>query len=135
MKKSIVKVLALSLAVMMCVALVACGAPASNPDDAEKALKDNGYVVVRVDDEGLGGLAMAAFKLAGIDNVATVITGTNGDEAITIFYFDEAADANAEWEDVQKWSDDESDDDSDWVLKKSGKMIYAGTKNAVKAAK
>ncbi len=136
MKKSIVKVLALALvAVMMCAVLASCSAPASNPDDAEKALKDNGYTVVRVDNSGFGAIGLAVFTAVGIEGIETVITATNGDEAITVFYFADADAANAEWEDVQKWSEDEQDEDSDWVLKKSGKMIYAGTKEAIKAAK
>ncbi len=136
MKKSIVKILTLALvAVMMCAVLVSCAAPASNPDDAEKALKDNGYTVVRIDNSGIGAIGLAVFTAVGIEDIETVITGTDGDEAITIFYFEDAEAANEQWEDVQEWSADEKDEDSDWVLKKSGKMIYAGTKEAVKAAK
>ncbi len=136
MKKSIVKVIALSLvAVMMCALLVSCGAPNANPDKAEKALKDNGYVVVRIDNEGLGALGLAVFTAAGIDGIETAITATNDEgESVTIFYFGESADANDVWEAVQEYSDGEKDDESDWVIKKSGKMIYFGTKAGAKAA-
>ena len=53
-------------------------------------------------------------------------------------YFEEAADANDSWDKIQEYADKNKDDDakdSEWVCKKSGKMIYFGTKNAVAAAK
>lgn len=136
MKKSIIKVLALALvAVMMC-ALVSCGAPAKDPADAKAALDENGYVATKLDNEGLGKLAFAAFELAGIDGATNVVSGTNGDgEHVTIFYFEDAAAANEQWEDVQEYAEKEKDDDSDWTVKKSGNMIYFGTSAGIKAAK
>lgn len=136
MKKSIVRILALSLvAVMMCVALVSC-APNSNPEKAADALKDNGYTVTTVENEGLGALAMAAFTAAGIEDLECVVSGTNKDgEHVTIFYFEDSKAANAEWEDVKGYFEDNEDEDSDWTIKKSGAMIYYGTSAGIKAAK
>ena len=137
MKKSIIKVLALALVVVMsCALLVAC-APAKDPADAKAALEENGYAVTKLDNEGLGKLAFAAFEIAGIENATNVVSGTNNDgEHVTIFYFEDNAAANDEWEDVQEYANDENkDDESDWVCKKSGNMIYFGTKAGVKAAK
>ena len=138
MKKSIVKVLALALvAVMMCAMLVSCGGPNADPDKALEALKENGVTWAVKDDTVTPGL----LKLAGIDGVDCVVSGTGkiDDEYahITIIYFDEAADANDAWEDVQEEAEKDKKDaeDSEWVVKKSGKMIYYGTKNAIKAAK
>ena len=55
---------------------------------------------------------------------------------ITIIYFDSAENATASFEAVEKYSADDKDDAKDnWVFKKSGKMIYYGTTEAVKAAK
>ncbi len=137
MKKSIVKVIALSLvAVMMCLALVSCGAPAKDPADAKAALDENGYVATKIDNEGLGAIAFAVFTAAGIEDLESVVSGTNEDgEHVTIFYFEDSAAANEQWEDVQKYAEDEKDEESDWVVKKSGNMIYFGTKTGVKAAK
>lgn len=137
MKKSIVKILALSLvAVMMCVVLVSCGGPNSDPEKAAKALKNNDYAVETIENSGLGALAMAAFAAAGIEDLDCVVTATNKDgEHITIFYFEDSKAANEEWEDVKGYVEDEKDDDSDWIIKKSGKMIYFGSKAAIKAAK
>lgn len=137
MKKSIIKVLALSLvAVMMCLALVSCGAPNSDPEKAAKALKDNDYTVTTVENSGLGAIAMAVFTAAGIEDLECVVSGTNADgEHVTIFYFEDSKAANEEWEDVKAYFEDEEDDDSDWTIKKSGAMIYYGTSAGIKAAK
>ncbi|MBQ8408037.1 MAG: hypothetical protein IJY39_04160 [Clostridia bacterium] len=138
MKKSIVKVLALTLvAVMMCLALVSCGGPAKDPADAKAALDENGYTATKIDNDGLGALALAALSVAGIKDVECVVSGTNSDgEHVTIIYFEDKDAANAEWEDVQAYAEDEKDDEeTDWVVKKSGNMIYFGTKAGVKAAK
>lgn len=137
MKKSIIKVLALVLVVVMsCTLLVAC-APAKDPADAKAALEKNGYTATKIDNEGLAAIGFAIFTAAGIEDLKSVVSGTNDDgEHVTIFYFEDADAANDEWEDVQKYADGEKDDEeSDWVLKKSGNMIYFGTKAGVKAAK
>ena len=57
MKKTIVRILALSLvAIMMCFALVACDAPNADPDKALEALKDNGVTWAVKDDTVTPGL-------------------------------------------------------------------------------
>ncbi len=136
MKKTIIKVLALALvAVMMCAALVSCGGPNADPDKARTALKDNGYAAEKLDSDA----SLYLFKIAGIDDLSCVVTGTakkdDKVEHITIFYFEDTEAANEQWEDVQKYSDKSEDkEESDWVVEKSGKMIYYGTKQAVKDA-
>ena len=137
--KMTIKILAVAMvAIMLCLTLASCGAPNSDPDKALEALKENGVTWAGKDDKVAPGL----MKIAGIDGVDCVVSGTGkiDDEYahITIIYFEEAEDAKEEWEDVQKYADDEKDEDakdSKWVCKKSGKMIYYGTKNAVAAAK
>ena len=136
MKKSI-RLIALALvAVMMTLALVSC-APAKDPADAKAALSDNGYAATKIDNEGLGALAFAVFTAAGIEDLESVVSGTNSDgEHVTILYFEDYAAANDQWEDTKEYADKEKkDEDSDWVVKKSGNMIYFGTKAGVKAAK
>ncbi len=140
MKKSIVKVLALALvAVMMCLALASCGGPNADPDKAVEALEKNEYTAEKITDSGLGTIVIAALKVAGIEKVDCVVTGTakidDKIESVTIIYFEDNDAANNEWEDVQKYMEDEEDDGSEWVIKKSGKMIYFGTEAAIKAAK
>ena len=45
--------------------------------------------------------------------------------------------ADSAWESVQKYakSEDKESKDSDWEIKKSGKMIYWGDSNGIKSAR
>ena len=138
MKKT-VRILALSLVfVMLALVLVAC-APKSDPDKAVSALKKNEYSA------GQDKVVIpAAIKLLTGKNVDSVVTGTkvvedkNGNkktESVTIVYFATKDDANDSWEDMKDYAEDQNKNkEDDWQVKKSGKMIYFGTKNAIKAA-
>lgn len=135
MKKAI-RLLALSLVLVTLVAAFAsCGGPAKNPDDAKAALEENGYVAVK--SEAIAVIGLSAF---GIKDVDAVVSGSatidDKFETVTILYFEDKDAANEAWENAQKYADDEKDDKAEnWVVKKSGAMIYFGTPNAVKAAK
>ena len=137
MKKKIISVISVALvAVVLVAALVACG-PASNPDKALSALKDNGYTAAKDDT-----VVPAALTLKGID---CVVSGTNVSdesvESVTIVYFTSSDAANEAWSTVRKYateknsSDNKGDPDTDFVINKSGKMIYYGTSAGVKAAR
>ena len=137
MKKNIIRIIAVCLVcVTSCVMLASCGAPNQDPDKALESLKNNGVVWAGKDDTYLPGV----LTIAGVKGVDCVVSGTgkiDDDYAhITIIYFDTAKDANEAWDDIQDRAEDEKKDaeDSQWVCKKSGKMIYYGTKNAIKAA-
>ena len=137
MKKTL-RILALTIvSIMLCLTFASCGAPNADPDEALKALKENGITWAAKDDR----LAPGVLKVAGVDGVDCVVSGTDkidGEFAhITIIYFDEVADAKDAFEKVEELSGDDKGDakDSDWVCKRSGKMIYYGTKDAIKAAK
>lgn len=138
--KVFAKILSLALvAVLLCATLVSC-APAKNADDALKALKDNGYTAVKSDLLGAAGLAAA-----GIKGVDSVVSGTKTEkkddqttvETVTIIYFTDADAAKTAEEKVSGQSEEgkKENKDSDWVFARSGKMIYFGTKAAVKAAR
>ena len=130
MKKSIIKVLALTLvAVMMCAVLVSCGGPNANPDKAKAALEEAGYTVVLNKGEGLIGGA-----LLPNDVEASLVAYKNG-EYIAITYYKEAAGANEAWDEAQEDAKELEDEYEGLVCKKSGKMIYIGTEQAVKDAK
>ena len=136
MKKTIAKILTFVLvAVMMCTILVSCDAPNSDPSKALQALKDNGYTAEKLD----SAISLGFLELAGINDVTAVVSGTakkdDKVEHVTIIYFEDKEAADAEWEDVNKYMDDEKDEDSDWVIKKSCSMIYYGTEAGIKAAK
>ncbi len=133
--KNVLRLTTLALVlVMMLGALVSCGAPNADPEKAEEALEDAGYEV-SVDSK----LAPAAYKAMGVDGVDCVLSAINLDEdeegILFVVYFDEAADAKEAFEDIKKDAEEEMEDEEDFVCKRSGKMIYYGTKNAVKAAK
>ena len=136
--KNILKVAAIAMVtVMLCLTLASCGGPNADPDDALAALKENGISWAAKDSTIMPGL----LKLAGVDGIDCVVSGTGKiDEEyahVTIIYFEEKDDANDAWEKVQEYADKQKDDEADdnWVCKKSGKMIYYGTKEAIKAAK
>lgn len=139
MKKAI-KLIALSLVLVMAVlALASCAAPNADPDKAKEALEDNGYTVQKLS----GKISTAAISAIIGEDVDCVITAQKLDkeeetlDVLCVLYFEEADNANDAWEKAQDYAEDAKDDDvedSDWVVEKSGKMIWFGTKNAVKAA-
>ena len=136
--KKFTRILCLALvAVMLCATLASCGGPASNPDDAVAALKENGYTAAK---DNL--IVPAALTLAGVKDIDTVISGTKVEEdvfeTITVIYFIDSDAAEAAFEKVEKYASEKKDDkaeESNWVVEQSGAMIYFGTKQAVKDAK
>lgn len=130
--KKFAQLISLALVAVMCVALLASCAPASDPAKAEKALKDAGYIV--------DATAITLLVKAATDSVKTVVSATKTDndknvQHVTIVYFDSAEDAKTAYEKLQSVSDKEKKDESDWVFAKSGTMVYWGTKTAVKDAR
>ena len=123
--KKFVRIISLALVALTLCALFAACAPAKDPADAKAALEEAGYVVVSTP--------------SLIDGCTEVVRGIAAKEYIKIYYFESTEKANAAYEKVEELydedEDEEEEDDSEWVFKKSGKIIYYGTKNAVKAAR
>lgn len=135
--KKFTKILALCLVtVFTSLALVAC-APNSNPEKAEANLKDKGYATTRLTDAVT--LTVTELLLGCTrGDIEAIVSGTKIGEdktdTITVIYFKDASSASAVWKKAQsEYSKKDSEDDSDWVVEKSGKMIYYGTKDGVKA--
>lgn len=129
MKKNIIKITALALlTVMICAMLVACGGPNADPEKAKEALEDAGYTVVLNDGGLLGDFALPK----GAEATLTAFKGD--DEYISVIYYEDKDALNDAWEDVKKDAEELKEEYEDIVLKKSGKMIYFGTKQAVKDA-
>ena len=136
--KNVLRLVAVAMvAIMLCLTLASCGGPNADPDDAIEALKDNGISAA-----GKVPGATELYKLAGIDGVDCVVSAIGKIEGeyafVKIIYFETKDDANDAWKKIQDDSEEDkkdADDDSDWVCKKSGKMIYYGTKDAIAAAK
>ncbi len=134
MKKKLVLSIALAMVMVLSVVLCACG-PNSDPAAAKTTLQDNGYTAI---EDKL--VVPNALKLLGVEDISTVISGTKTvdkkTEHVTIIYFESADAANAGWDKVQEYaSDDKEKEDTDWTIVKSGKMIYYGTKQAIKDAR
>ena len=134
--KKFAKIMALMLVVAMGVAMLVACAPASNPEKALSALKENGYSAAK-DTR----IIPAALMVLGVEGVDCVVSGSNGTEGkeghVTIVYFTSKDAADSAWESVQKYakSEDKESKDSDWEIKKSGKMIYWGDSNGIKSAR
>lgn len=135
--KKFAKILSLMLVVVIAAMFVAC-APASDPDKAVSALEKNGYTAAKD-----ANIAPAALRLFGVSGVDCVVTGACAEEgkegSVSIVYFSSSKDANAAWDKIQEYAKDEKEDegneDSDWQIKKSGKMVYWGNSNGIKAAR
>ena len=126
--KKFTKILALTLVLIMSVALFAsCAAPNKDPEKAKEALEKADYEVLRLD-EGLDVLyeGLEAYLMAEDED---------GEEGIIIYYFKDSATAKDAWEEVEKEVEEMKEEEPDLIAKLSGKMIYIGTKDAIKAAK
>ena len=133
--KTTMKLIALALVLTLSVlTLVSCFAPNPNPDKAIEALEKKGYKAA--EDKYV---LPAIFAGLGVKNVDVVITGTDviddKTEHVTIVYFEDADSAEAAWNDLKEYAEkeDKDDKDTDWTIDRSGKMIYWGTKAAIKA--
>lgn len=128
--KRMIRILALVLVLALSVCALASCAPAGDPDKAVAALKKNGYTTVKTEGGYAGCVAyVSGTKIETTDNGVTVNTAN-------IYYFESADAANDVWEELSaKAKNDRTDDESNWVLKKSGKLIYWGTKAGIAAAR
>lgn len=121
MKKIISGVLLFAILAISALALVSCGAPNKDPEKAAQALKDEGYTVSNMTKDGVG--VITATKLNDTKKSITIIYCSDDD-------FDD------EYEYLKKKWDDKKDNDdyADYEFGKSGKMVYLGHKDAIKAA-
>lgn len=137
MKKTISIVCLLALAVSCLFVFASCGAPNSDPNEALAALKENGITWAAKDTT----IVPIGLKLAGVEGVDCVVSGTGKIDDkyahVTIVYFKDSDSAKAAWEKTKEYAESKKDKEaeSDWVCDKSGKMIYWGTEDAIKAAK
>lgn len=139
--KKLSKVLAvLLIAVFLATALVACS-PNSNPDKAKAGLEKAGYSTTKFSDAISLTVTETALGCQRGDITAIVSgTKTNDDKSVdtvTIIYFKDATAAKNCWDKAKTYleKEEKKDTESDIIVKRSGKMIYAGTKAAIDAAK
>ncbi len=124
MKKFVSIISLVLVAAMLCVSLVSCGGPAKDPATAEAALKEAGYTVIKNDVE-----------ILLPDDVEVTVLGTAAKNYILITYYKTTDAVDAAWEKAQKDAERLEENYDNVVCKKSGKMIYIGTEQAVKDAK
>ncbi|MBE5742094.1 MAG: hypothetical protein E7360_02100 [Clostridiales bacterium] len=134
MKKFFKSLVAIMLVAMTAIAFTSCGIP-SDYKKAEANLKEEGYEVMVLTDAITLGSAEALYGLERGDLVASV-TGMKDDDGVSIFYCADKDAANTLYDKLKAEfdeADDEEKEDSDFG--KSGKVVWAGTKAGVKAAK
>lgn len=142
--KKMTRILAVALVlVSLATVLASCAAkPNQDPAAAVKALEQNHYQILSNDTEALP----AEYAAQGVADVTCVVVATRAEankkgeqqvEGVTILYFKDAAAAKAALSKATDLLNVESSDSlgSKYIVKQSGSMIYAGTKNAIKAAK
>ena len=133
MKKRILSVIAvLALAAVLAVAMVAC--IPSDPDKAAENLKAADYLV-DVED---GSVSMGVMGIVA-DGIEAVVSGTSDDftEGVTIFYFEDSDSAKSFYESdfISEMKEEAEAESEELVIKRQGKIVYAGTKEAIKAAR
>ncbi len=133
MKKTI-RLIALSLVLVIAMmALASCGKPNADPAKAKAALEEAGYTATLIN----SGFTLTGASAVYGGNVKAVVTGVKlaDKEAVQIIYYNDADSANSAFENVKEYAEKQNnDEDSKIEIKKSGNMIWFGTKEAIKAA-
>ena len=134
MKRILSAILVCILMVGCVFALASCN-PNKDPEKAKEALEDAGYTVVLVDDK----------EFLDEDMEANVTAYDKDGNYISITYYADKDAAKEAFEEAEDELDDVKEyiaeilnveaDDLDLEIDKSGKMIWIGTKDAIKAAK
>ena len=132
MKKTI-RLIALSVLLVMAVlAFASCATPNADPDKAVAALEKAGYDAAVID----SGTLYNVYKAFG-GKLEAIVSGSKGllsGDGITILYYETADDAKDAFEAVEEYAKNQAEKESDYEIKQSGKMIWIGHKDAVKAA-
>ena len=147
MKKLLKSLLAVMLIAMMAFSFTSCGV-AKNPEKAEKKLKDAGYEVEVIDDEEMLAMYAEMYDLEKGDIECIVEADKDSDYVLIIYcanskaakkIYDEYKKQFDEMkEEIKELSGTEKELAEEYLDKlkfgKSGKVVYSGTKNGVKAA-
>lgn len=135
MKKALSIIAVLALVAVLGVALVAC--VPSDPDKAAANLEEAGYKVLTTKASDGTGVQLGLEAVA--EGCVAMVTASKGlsdlDDAITILYFNDADDAKAAYEEIKADFDKLDDEDKEgYKVGRSGKVVYTGSEEAVKAA-
>ena len=126
------RIVALLLLTVMCVGLLISCAPASDPDKAKEALKENGYTAIKYETASLKGL-LTMVGIESDDHLETAVYAQKDDSAVCILYFDSTKAAREFWKENKDTLTDDLEKDE--VAAQTGNIVYFGNKDAVKAAR
>ena len=138
--KKFAKVMAVALVAVMALALlVSCG-PASDPDKALAALKENGYAAAAKLTDAISLGAADAIVSATRGDITAIVKATKTDDndnlqTITIWYFKNAEAAKNAAEKAEEYANAQKGNSTSWEFGHTGAMIYWGTSAAIKAAR
>ena len=153
MKKILSLLLVLVTMLALCTSLVACGGPKPqlNLDKAEDCLKDHDYFVVVEDGEEYGGYegyAVEEYLYAedDNDNELTIIKFKTSKAAKLYYkYLGKGEEKTLKYllkkygndmdKDEKKYLEKELKEAQEWVIGRSGKYVWYGTKDAIKDSK
>ena len=142
MKKILSTVLVCVLLLGCVFALASCGAkPNADPEKAEAALKDAGYEVQAMINDGVGFISATKMDvdMSEIKSEEDLAEAMKNAEVVYIVYLAEDADDEAIDEAYDELEDmlEEAKEESDLKLEigKDGTVLWCGTKKAIKAAK
>ena len=137
--KNFVRIIALALVtVFVCATFASCAlmGPNADPEKAEKSLEKKGYTVDVADDKVSLGLVALSTGLSDLECVITAFNKEDKDDAVMIYYFEDKEVADEAWEKYfEKAAEKVKEENEDVIDKKSGKMIWVGTKAAINAAR
>ena len=123
MKRSLVLIAVISLLVVISVFVFAACIP-SDPAKAKAKYEDKGYSAALVTDETLLAVAELALPVKIDGDLAASLTVSNKSYAGEILYFEKSSDA-------KKYADYKKENSSSYV-KKDGKAVFVGDKEAYK---
>lgn len=141
--KTTLRILALLMVAVLAVGVLAACAPNKDPDKAKAALEKNGYTVYKTSGYGenlvsaaLGGDADVDCTVIGSKKVT--VDGKDDYIGVSIIYYKTTDAAKKAYDEAKAEYDKEKEKDADSVkdikIGRSGKMVYSGNKEAVKAA-
>ncbi len=147
--KKLTKILALTLLVVMSMTILVGCAPNSDAVKAKATLEEKGYTVSPISILGLVWILTSGIDTDYVSEMVKgtkAITNDEGEvekvESVTIIYFKESGhffkdkyDEKVAWEELKASiiKTENPDGNKDFVVGKSGKMIYWGTKKGISA--
>ena len=136
MKKSYKKIICLTLCIIMCIGmLTSCGATSfskakKNAGAMAEKLVDKGYFSVVVDGEYIQEELDGDVPFYGVKTAVIAIDAPNYDDMAVILYCDSRANAEKTYNEFIELENEDPDEFEGIVVKKSGKMVFAGTEQA-----